>query len=219
MPETLPANGPEHLKLVIIDDHPLFLEGLSLTLRNLSPTVEIHCFGSLAEARAAFAQKDDVDLVLLDLMLPDGRGLSFLRDLQSQALFIPTIVISASTDSRDVKAALMAGANGFISKSAGGKNIIKHIKAALNGDVVLPDFYLGDQACHPLQPVEILTPRQQEVLLLIAEGMSNKAICQRLNLTEHTVKTHIKALFQNLDVHSRTECVHVATVMGLLEST
>jgi DNA-binding NarL/FixJ family response regulator len=206
------ASMPEVLKLLVVEDHPVYLEGLSYILKKLSEQVILTCVNSKHEAQALLAESQDYDLVLLDLGLPDGGGVSILRFLSHHKIFVPAIILSASEDDRDVQRAINAGASGYISKASGSDEILGAIKKIMSGERYLPDFYND----HDLTGLPKLTPRQKEVLKLVAEGLPNKRICQRLNLTEHTVKSHMKMLFSALNVHNRTECVRVAVEWNLI---
>lgn len=211
------SDALEQLTLLIVDDHPLLRDGLCLSLLSIHPSMNLVCANSLHDATAKLSQRPDIDLVLLDLNLPDGRGLSLLHVIRQMQLFIPCIVFSASEDVADVKAAIRAGASGYIGKSSGTRSILAQISEVLQGQVSLPAFCPSLDVVSGDDLIGQLTPRQKEVLTLMAEGLPNKAICQRLNLTEHTVKSHIKALFQHLNAHTRTECVRIAYRTGLLD--
>lgn len=201
------------LKLLVVEDHPVYLEGLSFVLKRLSDEVSIECSNGASQAQDCLKRRQDYDLILLDLCLPDEGGISILKYLAEQRIFIPAIILSASEEQRDVQRAMSAGASGFISKSSSSDRILNQIKQVLEGETCLPEFY---QAQTPLSIPE-LTPRQKEVLQLVCEGLPNKRICQRLNLTEHTIKSHLKTLFNELEVHNRTECARVALELGLLD--
>jgi DNA-binding NarL/FixJ family response regulator len=201
------------LKLLVIEDHPVYLEGLSFVLNRLSQQVVVECANGVVEAQARLRQNTSYDLILLDLCLPDEGGLAILKFLSEHQIFIPAVILSASEEQRDVQRAINAGASGFISKSSSSELILNQIKQVLEGDNCLPDFY--QETPHTELPQ--LTPRQKEVLQLVCEGLPNKKICQCLNLTEHTIKSHLKTLFSTLGVHNRTECARVAAELGLLD--
>lgn len=195
---------PEHLRLLLVDDHRIFLDGLRLALAPLSPGLRIHTAQDAAEAEACLRQHD-FDLILLDLRLPDVPGLELLQRWQQQGRMTPVAILSASDSSLDAQAAMAAGALGFIPKSADGDDLRRAVSRVLLGET-LP--VAGDKVA--------LTPRQQEILLLLADGLPNKAISRRLGLSEDTVKTHLKALFQEFAVHTRTACVAAARQRGWL---
>lgn len=203
------------LAILIVDDHPLFVEGLSLAIHRCYPNATLDSAANLASAQEYLVNHADIDIMLLDLCLPDGHGLSLLSFMRAQRLAIPTIMLSASEDTGDIAAAVAAGADGFINKSAGGAHIVQGINRVLDGHAVWPESFDPQQEETTLPH---LSPRQQQVLELLAEGLPNKEICRRLALSNHTVKTHIKALYHNLGVHSRTECVKVGIQSGLIHA-
>jgi DNA-binding NarL/FixJ family response regulator len=198
----------------------LFIEGLSLTLKGLSKNwandLALTTASTGEAAIKTLSVDTDFDLILLDLSLPDGRGYSLLRYVQLKKLFIPVVILSASEQPNDVRDALRSGANGFISKGQGREGIQNAITQVMQGEIYLPPFI---ENSHILEETHIptLTSRQYDVLRLLAQGMPNKRICRELDLTEHTVKTHLKTLFSLLDVHNRTECVQTAERLGLLK--
>ncbi len=195
---------PDHLRLLLVDDHRIFLDGLSLALAPLCPNLQIHTAQNAAEAERCLRQRD-VDLILLDLRLPDLPGLELLQRWQQQGRMTPVAILSASDSNLDAQAAMAAGALGFIPKSADGDGLRQAVTRVLLGETL------------PVAGTKPpLTPRQQEILLLLADGLPNKAISRHLGLSEDTVKTHLKALFQELEVHTRTACVSAARQRGWL---
>ena len=120
------------------------------------------------------------------------------------------VIISSSEDEATVRAARAAGASGFLAKSAGRSALVSMVRSVSRGEGYFPG------GLEPVAQDLSLTPRQMDVLLLLAQGFPNKRICQSLNLTEHTVKTHLKAIFTQLGVHNRTECVNLARARGWL---
>ncbi|MCJ8168915.1 response regulator [Atopomonas sediminilitoris] len=198
---------PAELSLLLVDDHRIYLDGLAFALRELTANTLIDTVTSAQQAREKLAQHD-YDLVLLDVNLPDESGLSLLRSLQAQSIASPVAMLSASDSGLDMQQALKAGALGFISKSADGAVLREQITRLLLGES-LP-------TPKPLPASNGPTPRQLEILQLLAEGMPNKLISRQLNISEDTIKTHLKALFQLLDVHNRTACVNAARDRGWL---
>jgi len=205
------------LKLLIVEDHPIYLEGLSFILKKLSHDVSLTCVHSTHDAQMLLNEDKSFDLILLDLGLPDGGGISVLHCLRDKNIFIPAVILSASEEYRDVRCALKAGASGFISKASGSKEILTAITSILSGKSYLPAFYNESAIYIKETESPSLTPRQKDVLSLVIEGLPNKRICQRLNLTEHTVKSHMKALFTLLNVNNRTKCARVAIELELLD--
>ena len=197
---------PEQLSLLLVDDHQIFLDGLSLALAPLCAKLTIRTAESAAAAETCL-QHSTFDLILLDLRLPDLPGLELLQRWQHQGRMTPVAILSASDSSLDAQAALAAGALGFISKSANSDELRQAVTRVLLGET-LPVTQSGEKPQ--------LTPRQLEILQLLAEGLPNKSISRQLGLSEDTVKTHLKTLFQELTVHTRTACVSAARQRGWL---
>jgi len=197
-------------RILIIDDHPFFLFGLTAILEEEVLARSVVCVGTVAEAIEDLRQSPETALVMLDLSLQGETGLSLFAELEHLGLPVPVVVISSREDETSVRAAKSAGAVGFLPKSADRRSLVRMIQKVSQGEL----FYPSLQAT-AIQS-ETLTRRQFEVLGLLAEGLPNKRICQVLDLTEHTVKTHLKAIFAHLVVHNRTECVAQARALGLI---
>lgn len=195
---------PDNLRLLLVDDHRIFLDGLSLALSPLSANLQIHTAHSAAEAEQCLRQHN-YDLILLDLRLPDVPGLELLQRWLARDESTPVAILSASDSALDAQASLAAGALGFIPKSSDGHALRQAVTRVLLGET-LP----APSSASPL------TPRQLEILQLLAEGLPNKAISRQLGLAEDTVKTHLKALFETFAVHTRTACVSAARQRGWL---
>lgn len=195
-------------RVLIVDDHPLFAQGLAglLTQSALADTVEVA--DTVEQAVFVLSGRYPIGLVLLDVSLQGETGLMLLPRMSAHKP--PVVVISSSEDETTVRAAQAAGARGFLPKSAGRTALIRMVHSVSRGG----EYYPGRRS--PPTQIHVLTPRQQDVLALLAQGFPNKRISQSLNLTEHTVKTHLKAIFTHLGVHNRTECVSQARQMGWL---
>ncbi|MGP4845122.1 response regulator transcription factor [Marinobacter sp. 1Y8] len=204
------SSAPMLNRVLIVDDHPFFSDGLGHILLRERLAAHVDHAVSVEKALTSLNTTPDTDLILLDVGLPGEGGLSLLPRLDDAALPVPVVVISSHEDETTVRAARAAGAQGFMPKSCGGDVLVKVIQRIARGDLCFPAAATADN------PALRLTPRQQDVLQLLAEGLPNKRICQELDLTEHTVKSHLKAVFQALDVHNRTECVTLARSLGLV---
>ena len=204
-----PQCGPE--KLVVVDDHPLFREALSETIKAGLAACEVHAVGTFEKLQALLAERMDLDLVLLDLHLPGNLGLSGLAWLRGHYPAMPVIVISAHDDADIIQRALADGAAGFLSKSAESALIVEAIGQVMAGETWVPD---GTQSiCGDPDQIELarrvgeLTPQQYRILLMLGEGLLNKQIAWELDITEATVKAHMTAIMRKLGVHNRTQAV------------
>lgn len=197
-------------RILIVDDHPFFLFGLTAILEEELLARAVGCVGTVAEAVEDLQKFPETSLVLLDLGLQGEAGLSLFAELEQLGMPIPVVVISSREDETSVRAAKSAGAVGFLPKSADRRSLLRMIRKVSQGELFYPSLRAS------AVQADSLTPRQLEVLGLLAEGLPNKRICQALDLTEHTVKTHLKAIFAHLGVHNRTECVAQARALGLI---
>ena len=212
------------MRILLVDDHALFREALVHVLRQLDDDAAFVHAATAEEALAAANYYRDLDLILLDLSLPGGDGLLILGELRDVAITVPVVVVSASDDPRDVRRAMDAGASGYISQAAGTQEMIAALTRVLEGDIYVPSSLLAAMAslekagAPPRRQTgtPMLTERQLEVLRLLGQGLSNKGIANRLDLTEGTVKLHVSAVIRTLKARNRTEAVMAAERQGLL---
>lgn len=210
---------PEGYKFVIADDHPLFRGALKEALRGLSDVSAIFEAGDFNAARKLIDENLDLDLVLLDLTMPGVSGLSGLISLRAQHGSVPIVVVSAHDDPQTIRRALDLGASGFISKSASMDDIRTAILTVLAGDVATPaGIELGVEQDAEMSKIirrlQTLTPQQTRVLGMLSEGLLNKQIAYELNVSEATIKAHVSAILQKLDVDSRTQAVIMLGKVG-----
>ncbi|MEN3395454.1 response regulator transcription factor [Brucella melitensis] len=207
------------MHFIIADDHPLFRGALRQVLSGQSENVEIIEAGDFDTVRKLVGEKDDTDLLLLDLTMPGGTGLSGLVALKALQPALPIIIVSATDDPATIHHALELGASGFISKSASMETIGEAVGAVLACDIWTPDDIDLD---HPKDPeiesliarLRTLTPQQTRVLTMLAEGLLNKQIAFELGVSEATVKAHVSAVLQKLGVDSRTQAVILLSRIG-----
>lgn len=197
---------------IIADDHPLFRGAVRLVLAGIDSGADIRECGTLDEAKALISTSDNFDLMLLDLTMPGVSGLSGLVALKAMRPELPVVVVSASDDGPTIRRALDLGASGFISKSAGMDAMRRSISAVLAGEISVPsDLELGPENDAEMGDIiarlKTLTPQQTRVLAMMAEGRLNKQIAYDLGVSEATIKAHVSAVLQKLDVDSRTQAV------------
>jgi DNA-binding NarL/FixJ family response regulator len=212
------------LNILLVDDHKLFREGMVYLLQaglkgeaSLSIHEACDCEGALA---IAAQMGPDLDLVLLDLNLPDCQGLSALQKFSQQYPTLPILVLSASTQYHDIRRSLECGAMGFVPKESSSSVVISAIRLVQSGSIYVPPVLLDEESNMPKQaagPATGLTGRQKEVMQLIAEGKSNKEIARELGLAETTVKMHMTHIMRVLDVSNRTQAVVKAERLGWVE--
>ena len=193
------------LKILAADDHPLFREGIRHFLLTLDSEVIILEAGSLQNTLEILRENSDIDLILLDLIMPGMNGLEGLRVLDECNPMIPIIILSASEDPDDISHTLAQGATGYIPKSSSSSVVIQAIKQVLAGEIYKPEILCKQESYQ--NPCGCLTHRQQEVLRLMVEGLSNKAIADKLFVSERTIKHHIAAIFRMLAVENRVQAM------------
>lgn len=219
------------MKLLIVDDHPLFLEGISLLIKQLDESLEVIEVDSGEKALEFLSTNPDTDLVLADLDMPAMSGFEFLEEIEDQNLPIPVAILSATGNLYDVKKALQMNAVGFISKTSDRDEMRNALNTIFRGDVYIPagietqlENLMAQESMDPNEALRLkakslgVTRRQLQVLQLLAKGYSNKKIADEIDLTERTVKAHVSALFTILNVSNRTECVLEGERLGLTES-
>lgn len=195
----------------------MFREGLALLLAHEFPQWALAQAGSLEQATARLAEDAEIGLVILDLSLPDSTGLATLTRLRQRAPGPRYVVLSASDDRELVESAIEQGAAGFVPKSSQTGAMLGAMRAVLDGGVVLPTSFCDAAPAPARTATEALgvSPRQSDVLRLLIEGKSNKAISRDLGIAESTVKTHLETLYRKLDATSRTQAVVAAARLGL----
>ncbi len=206
-------NSASSMKVLLADDHALFREGLCHVLSALNTDIVFKHAASISAALTIVKADDSIDLALLDIKMPDTSGLQGIELLRSVRPALPIVMVSASEDINDVRAALSLGANGFIGKNASASTMVGALRLVLAGEIYVPPSVLAN-AYDDQKPS--LTVRQHGVLKLMDEGLTNKGIAEQLAISEATVKMHITAIFRALNVSNRTQAVKKAQALRLL---
>jgi DNA-binding NarL/FixJ family response regulator len=216
------------MKILVIDDHVLIRQAMQGVLKKVRRDAVLLEAQNSAAAMQIIAANPDIDLILLDLTLPDRDGFSVFAELRERHPGIAIVVLSAVQDPSKVRKALELGARGYIPKSALGDVILNALRLIVSGGTYIPPEILAggelsdvlsgqtphDHAQSSLAKMG-LTDRQLEVLALIMQGKNNKTICRMLDLAEPTVKNHVTAILRTLKASSRTEAVIMANNLGL----
>ncbi|TCZ87073.1 response regulator transcription factor [Lysobacter sp. N42] len=200
-------------RLLIADDHPLFRAALRGAAADAVAGLIVHEAESLDGVLATLEREADIDLVLLDLHMPGNHGLAGLAAVRAQFPHVAVIVVSANDDARVVRRALDHGAAGYLPKSSGLDELRDAIRAVLACEQWLPPALRSAVARTQTSSSDAdlaarlasLSPQQFRVLTLVAQGLLNKQIADRLDVQERTVKAHLSAIFERLGVRNRTQ--------------
>ncbi len=211
------------MKVLIADDHALFRDGLSLNLERIDPQAVVFQAGSFSQALKILDDEKKLDLIIIDLDMPDMQWEEGLAELRKKSNGARYVVISATEDSRSIRRSLEQGISGYIPKRSDTKVLSGALKLILDGGTYFPPsvFETGSSSANSAQNGDkpknkMLTNRQSEVLGLVAQGLSNKQIAYNMGVSEATVKLHINALLRSLGVTNRTQAVVTAQKMGLI---
>lgn len=208
------------VRVVVVDDHPVFRQGLRTLLEDLG--VDVVAEAADGESGVATVLEHRPDVVLMDLQMPGVTGIEATRRLQSRIPEVKVLVLTMVDDDQAVYAALQAGALGYLLKGAGHDEISRALSAVADGQAVfgpevarrLRSFFAGG-ATVGAAPFPALSDRERDVLTLIARGIGNPEIARRLFLSEKTVRNYVSSLFTKLDVPDRGAAIVKAREAGI----
>lgn len=208
------------MKVLIADDHALFRDGLGMRLEQIDPNVVILQASGFGQALKILDQEKKIDLVVLDLDMPDMPWEEGLCEMRKKAECARFVVVSASEDVRNIRKVFESGVCGYIPKRSDPKILNSAIQLVLDGGTYIPPILIesiGTVQTNGAKPKgKTLTNRQTQVLDLVAQGLSNKQIAYEMGVSEATVKLHINALLRSIGVTNRTQAVVTAQKMGLI---
>jgi DNA-binding NarL/FixJ family response regulator len=193
----------ETMRVVLVDDHPLFRQALAATVRQIQPGMAVEEYDTLTEARAALARDADPALVVLDLKLPDSQGAAGLLAIRAETPGAMVAIVSATDDLETVLTVQACGAVGFISKAAGVEELCAAMETLLAGESWFPEIEAGPER-------EALTPAQARILEGVHRGLMNKQIAWEMGISEATVKYHLTGIFRKLGVQTRQQLLTLA---------
>ena len=201
------------IRIILADDHPSLRAGLASILHS-QPDFNVVAEAGSGREVIAKLREHPADVLVLDLRMPDGDGILILQAIAELNLSVKVLVFTTYDNEEDVFAALEAGALGYLLKDTTKEEIITAIREIHEGRRYLPQAIAGRLANRIVRPR--LTPRELDVLRLVFRGRTNKAIASAMFVSEETVKTHMRSLFQKLGVHDRAEAVSVSLKRGLI---
>ena len=217
------------MRVLLIDDHALVRKGIEELLQ--SRGVQVVASVGSGEEGVRRARELPADLILLDVKMPGMNGIETLKALRASGVGAPVVMLTMSREDADLSAALRAGAQGYLLKDIEPEDLVPALEAALQGNNVVARELVGSLArlvrgdggpagpepapSRPAAPFAELTPRELEILECIADGFSNKMIARTLDITDGTVKLHVKAILRKLGMRSRVEAAVSAVEHGL----
>jgi len=213
------------MRVLLIDDHALVRKGLEALLQ--SRNIEVAASVGSGQEGIDEASKIHPDVILLDINMPGMNGLETLKELRQRKIDSPVLMLTMSREEADLRAALQNGAQGYLLKDMEPEELIPALEAVASGDNIvakelvssLTRIVQSKNADEPEpseeSPFADLTPRELEILSHIAEGQSNKAIARDLDISDGTVKLHVKSILRKLGMHSRVEAAVKAVEHGL----
>jgi DNA-binding NarL/FixJ family response regulator len=195
------------MKILLADDHQLVRQGLRTTMERLSAQVELLEAESLDQVISELHSHGAIDLIMLDLRMPGMKGFNGLERVRAGWPEVPVVILSASSDGRDIEDALEHGAAGYIPKSLTVEATFAALQQVLRGELFDPRRRAETAERDAKAEFAELSPRERCVLGYLAQGRSNKDIARRLDLQEVTVKAHLRQVFRKLGVANRTQAV------------
>lgn len=215
------------IRVLLVEDHVSFRQALAFLLEREPGFEVVEQVGSVAEARALDGRfLEDVEVAIVDLALPDGSGIDLIEDFSSRPRVV-TLVLSASLEPGRFARAVEAGASGVLHKSTPIKEIVQAVRKLRDGEALLLPGEVVEmlrlvsrerqEKLAARQAVELLTPREKEVLQALAEGLESREIAEKLNVTVETERTHMVNILNKLDVHSRLQALVFAARHGVVQ--
>lgn len=211
--------------VLIVDDHPLFRRGVAQLLA-MDPEIQVVGEAADKAGAIAMAREHEPDLILLDLNLKQESGIDILAALKEEDPSRRVVMLTVSDAPDDLMQAIRVGADGYLLKDMEPEDLLARLREALTGKTVISDALAGrlaaalraeaqDTSRKSERDLSLLTDREQAVLRCVADGQSNKLIARTLNITEGTVKVHVKHLLKKLNFRSRVEAAVWATELGM----
>jgi two-component system response regulator DevR len=198
------------IRVFLVDDHELVRRGIG-ELLSLEPDIEVVGeAASVAQAEGRIAATHP-DVALLDVRLPDGSGIDLCREIRSGSSSIACLMLTAYDDDDAIRAAVLAGASGYVLKDIRGSGLVEAIRAVAAGRNLIDPRLVKKvveriTTTTPANPLlDSLTPRERDLLQLIAEGLTNREIGVRMSLAEKTVKNYVSMMLSKLGLHRRTQ--------------
>jgi DNA-binding NarL/FixJ family response regulator len=215
---------PLKTRILLADDHTVVRQGLRFILDS-EPDIEVIAEASNGNEAVARALKDDIDLAILDIAMPTMTGLQAARELSKRRPDLKMLILSMHDDEGYLYEALRAGTSGYVLKSVADRDLVAAVRAAMRGEpflyagaerALVRDYVQAARAGETL-PEDPLTPREQQIVKLIAESNTNRQIAELLTISEKTVETHRANILEKLGMRDRVELTRYAIRRGFVE--
>jgi DNA-binding NarL/FixJ family response regulator len=205
---------PTKIRVLIVDDHPVVRAGLTSML-SAKPQLHILPAASGGEEALSILEREQVDVLLLDLRMPGINGIEVLHRINNRGSLPRTIILSSYEMDEDIYRAIQAGARGYLIKDTTKEEILEAIMAVYAGSLHLPR-HIAQRISERIGRQE-LTKREKEILEMLAKGLTNKEIGRVFGISENTARNHVNSIIQKLDVSDRTEAATTAILRGIIQ--
>jgi DNA-binding NarL/FixJ family response regulator len=199
------------MTVYVIEDHPLMRDALTMLIHRVRPGLKVVPVPKMNVLETAVEKNGPPELFCLDLQLPDTLGLSGIHTIKAKYPEVALAVVTSADAAEFEERCMEAGADSFIEKTSNANHIIQALK-----DLLVPEEELTQDGASPTNVPTKLSKRQKQLILMLDQGLSNRDIAEKLNISEHTVKVHFWRLFRRLGVNSRTQALHFARTNGWL---
>lgn len=204
------------IKIALTDDHRLVTEGFTSIINDAEDMEVVACSKNIAECEMMLREHDEIDVLLLDISMPDGNSIDYLKNWRKKFPKVHVVIISSFAEAAVIKRAMENGADGYILKSASEKELHEGIRTVALGDKYLCQDVEDILKSNPHKESINLTPREREVLKLTVEGYSMKMIADELNLSFETVHSYFKYIKLKMGVNNTAAVVRIAIEQGLV---
>lgn len=204
----------DNIRILIVDDHPVVRVGLTSMLTT-QPGIEVTGSVSSGEEALGVLEEKSVDVVMLDLRMPGMNGIETLVSIKRKAMPVHVIVLTSYETDEDIYRAIQAGAEGYLLKNTSQREMSDAIRAVYAGTRYIPHSIASRLAERMTR--SNLTPREHEILKILAKGFTNKQIGHALGISDNTVRNHINSIIEKLEVSDRTEATKMAIQRGIID--
>lgn len=213
-------NEPAIITVILIDDHQVVRAGIRTYLES-SPRIKVIAEGADGNQALDLVHQLKPDVLVMDIQMPGLTGIGATRQLRSRGEDVAILILTAYDDRPYIQALLKAGANGYMLKTAEAQEIIQAVEGVYSGKISIdPDLMAGlglDEKAKMDKGGDLFSDREMEILKLVAEGLTNKAIARTLGISSRTVQNHLANMFKKADCSSRTELISLSTRLKLLQ--